>query len=266
MTAGSKPVRILQITDLHVFADPEAQLKGIPTRKTLQDVVQYIVEKQFEFDFLVITGDHTHDELPQSYQAVRSILAPWHSRLFQVPGNHDDRAVLRDVFADRMNADSCEEKINFAFDAGKWLCLGLDTHLPGEVAGQIDESQITWIRKQIAGSPEASVVLFMHHPPVVLNSIWMDRIGLNGRELLTDLIRNEPRIRLVCCGHVHHESTRTVTQSVVVTTPSTGIQFVPEGDTATFERAAPGFRLIELRDDNFMTRVFRLPEARWTPE
>ena len=38
------PVRILQLTDLHVFKDPEVRLKGIPTRELLEDVVRHIVE------------------------------------------------------------------------------------------------------------------------------------------------------------------------------------------------------------------------------
>ena len=55
------------------------------------------------FDHVVVTGDHTHDELPESYQAVRQILSPWLDRLWQVPGNHDDRTVLRSVFGDRIS-------------------------------------------------------------------------------------------------------------------------------------------------------------------
>ena len=50
-----------------------------------------------------------------------------------------------------------------------------------------------------------------------------------------------------------------------MTTPSTGLQFDPAADTATFAAAPPGYRLIELSDEGFTTRVVRLPEARFSP-
>ena len=256
--------RILQLTDLHVFAEPQTCLKGIPTRECLQEVIEYIRGQNIQFDHVVVTGDHTHDELQASYAAVSDLLHDWVPVLWQVPGNHDDRRVLHQVFSDRM-ADQPTEKIQFAFTTAEWLCLGIDTHVPGEVFGQLDVSQIDWIRSCLKQHPQMSVVLFMHHPPVVLNSIWMDQIGLRGMELLHELIAGEPRIRLICCGHVHHESAHLIEQCQVVTTPATGIQFSPLGSTPNFVAEAPGFRIIELTADGFTSRVHRLPVVRYTP-
>ena len=73
--------RILQLTDLHVFRDPDARLRGIPTFQLLCDVVKHIKQSGEEFDFVVVTGDHTHDELQESYSAVRQVLSPWLDRL-----------------------------------------------------------------------------------------------------------------------------------------------------------------------------------------
>ncbi len=259
-----KPVRILQLTDLHVLEDSEARLKGIPTRELLQDVIRKIQDSAEVVDHLVITGDHTHDELPTSYSAVRSILSPWLDRLWQVPGNHDDRTVMRSVFGDRISGAG-QQRINFSFKAGSWLCLGLDTHLPGSVSGLIEDQQIEWIVEQLHNSPDSRVALFMHHPPVLLNSVWMDRIGLDGRERLQKCIEQNPAIQLVCCGHVHHESSHRVGGAEIVTTPSTGIQFSPDGESATFVAAPPGYRVIELTEHGYRTEVRRLSETRYVP-
>lgn len=258
-------VRILQLTDLHVFKDPGTLLKGIPTRELLEDVVQQLRNSGEIFDYIIVTGDHTHDELPQSYHAVREILSPWVDRLWQVPGNHDDRTVMRSVFADRIKGVG-QDLITFSFNAGRWLCLGLDTHVPGAVSGKIEADQIEWIRRQIHNTNPSRVALFMHHPPVDVGSIWMDAIGLSGKELLQDLFHSENRIRLVCCGHVHHEFRTLVGHAQIVTTPSTGIQFSPAGSQATFVSDPPGYRVIELTDDQFSTTVRRLPAARFSPE
>lgn len=258
-------VRILQLTDLHVFKDPGIRLKGIPTRELLEDVARHIGETGETFDHLVVTGDHTHDELPQSYEAVRRILSPWLDRLWQVPGNHDDRSVLRSVFGDRIGGTG-QDPIRFSFRAGEWLCAGLDTHVPGAVPGAIDSDQIDWIREQIQDVNPRRVALFLHHPPVNVGSLWMDPIGLSGKELLHDLFHMESRIQLVCSGHVHHEFSTRIGQASIFTTPSTGIQFSPAGCQATFAGEPPGYRVIELTDDGFSTTVRRLPVTRFFPD
>ncbi len=257
-------VRILQLTDLHVFKDANTLLKGIPTRELLEDVVRHILANELTFDHVVITGDHTHDELPESYSAVREILTPWLDRLWQVPGNHDDRTVLRSVFGDLVRGVG-QDRITFSFPAGPWLCLGLDTHVPGAVPGRIEADQIEWIRQQIALLNPARVALFMHHPPVDVGSVWMDSIGLSGKELVKELCEAEDRIQLICCGHVHHQFSSQLGNARVFATPSTGIQFSPEGSVPTFVAAPPGYRIIELTAEGFSTNVCRLSEVRFSP-
>ena len=257
-------VRILQLTDLHVFSEPHTRLKNIPTRECLQDVADFIRNESIEFDHLVITGDHTHDEQTVSYQAVRDILCDWMDKLWQVPGNHDDRAILKHVFHDRTLNESTD-RVNFEFSANGWLCLGLDTHVPGEVYGNIDEAQIEWIRARMQSHSNPPTILFMHHPPVILGSPWMDQIGLHGMDLLQQLICQTSQIQLVCCGHVHHESTNQIQACRVVTTPSTGIQFSPAGDTPNFVSGPPGFRIVEITDSGVHTFVKYLPKTKYEP-
>lgn len=256
--------KILQLSDLHPFADPDARLFGIPTRELLEDVLAHVQESGLRLDHVVVTGDHTHDELPETYAAVRVLLEPFLDRLWLLPGNHDDRAVLRAAFGERIPLDGTA-RITFSFRAGDWLCLGLDTHVPGAASGRIGADQVEWIRGQLDEHRPRAAVLFMHHPPVELGLAWLDRIGLDDGQLLRDLLEAEPRIRLVCCGHVHHESSSRVGAAEIVTVPSTGLQFSPKGDVAEFVTAPPGYRLIELGADGYSTTVVRLPEARYAP-
>jgi Icc protein len=259
------PTRIVQLTDLHVFRDPQERLFGIPTRETLAEVLDHVSRHAGPVDHLVVTGDHTHDDLPESYEALRGMLAPWLDRLWQLPGNHDAREVLRAVFPDRI-AGVGSERISFSFDAGGWLCLGVDTQVTGEVGGRIHEEQVAWIRAQVERRAPDGAVLFMHHPPVATGQEWLDRIGLDGKELLHALLLEEPRIELVCCGHIHYERAERVGAAEVVTTPSTGLQFSPTSPTTLFVQAPPGYRIVELGEGGATTRVVRLPEAGYAPE
>ena len=256
--------RIVQLTDLHLYADPDARFYEIPTRELLQDVVAHVEQNAGRVDHLVVTGDHTNDDLAVTYEAVRDILRPWHDRTWFVPGNHEDRVTLRATFPDRIPGER-SERITFSFTAGDGLCLGLDTHVPGQVSGHIGADQIAWVEAQVEAHDPVTAVLFMHHPPILLGLGWLDRIGLAGREELQDLMLRDSRIRLVCCGHVHHESSHRVGAATVVTTPSTGLQFSPTSEVAEFVRAAPGYRVIELDGDSCVTRVVRLSEARYAP-
>jgi Icc protein len=215
-------------------------------------------------DHVVVTGDHAHDDLPETYAAVRQVLEPFLDRLWLLPGNHDDRATLRSVFGDRIPG-CAEDRITFAFTAGDWLCLGLDTHVPGAVGGRIGAAQVEWIRAQLVEHDPRQAVLFMHHPPVDVGLAWLDRIGIEDAELLLDLVAEEPRIRLVCCGHVHQETSKRVAAAEVVTVPSTGLQFSPTSAEAEFVAAPPGYRIVELDGDSYATSVVRLPEARYAP-
>ena len=256
--------RILQLTDLHVFAEPQQRLKGIPTRESLEDVVAHIVATEERFDHVVVTGDHTHDEAAASYEAVREILSPWHKQLWQVPGNHDDRKILRETFQDRITGTG-DEQITFHFSAGPWLCVGLDTHVPGEVAGNIDFAQVSWLKKLLKESPAERIILFLHHPPIDVDSVWMDQIGLSGREPLQELVEDDRRIKLICCGHVHHEFEGMLHHAEVFATPATGLQFDPAGDLPNFATEAPGYRVIELDGKWHNTHVVRLPEIKHSP-
>lgn len=262
--------RILQLTDLHLFCDEDSTLKGIPTRTTLRDVVEFVRQNEEPFDRVVSTGDHTHDEQPESYAAVREILQPWIDRLSIIPGNHDDRSVMRTVFGDVVDRQAGhdlpqDDRITFSHRFGSWLCLGLDTHCPGEVPGRFGEAQARWLRDQLTEHGEGPSILFCHHPPVDVGSQWMDPIGLQDRELMLEVIESFPRVRLICCGHVHHEFDGAIGGTRVVTSPSTGVQFDPNGTEPRFASAPPGCRVIEFTADRLTTRVLRLPRADHTP-
>lgn len=269
-------IRILQLTDLHVFAEPGTKLKGVPTLESLQEVVDWIEQQERAFDHIVVTGDHTHDERPESYRAVRAQLERLSGRRWQVPGNHDDRSVLRQVFPEvdqqiegddgaAFGATAADAGIRFSFRAGDWHCIGLDTHVPGEVSGRFDAEQERWLSDVLQRSTADQVVLFCHHPPIDVGSVWMDRIGLQQPEWLHNIVARDDRIQAIFCGHVHHDFAGQLHQAAVKAAPSTGIQFDPAGDVPRFAADPPGYRVIELNGTKLTSRVERLSEAKYVP-
>ena len=256
-------MRLLQLSDLHLFADPAMRLKGIPTRETFADVLAHIDAHESDIDQFIITGDLTHDEQLETYQAVRSMLGDKVERCRILPGNHDERSVMRQAFPDAVAGES--GPLMFSTAADGWRLIGLDSHLPGHVPGRIEPDQLEWLRGELKTHADEPTALFLHHPPISVGVPWMDRIGLQEPEALCELVESSPQVRLVVCGHVHHEFSGRLGNATVYTTPSTGVQFVPAGETPDFAADPPGYRVIEFEGDTYQTHVVRLPEVKYTP-
>lgn len=55
--AGEARVRILQITDTHLFAEKHETLLGVNTWESYQAVLEAIRAQQYEYDLIVATGN-----------------------------------------------------------------------------------------------------------------------------------------------------------------------------------------------------------------
>ena len=259
---------ILQLTDLHLISDPQQRLKGVPTRDALLDLLDFVragIETgRWDFDYIVVTGDVAHDEQLPTYEWLREILGDWLPRCRLIPGNHDDRAAIRRVFPELVVEDS--SYACFSVETESWRLIGLDSHQPGEVAGQLEPDQLDWLASELECHSAQPTILFAHHPPFQVGSAWLDRIGLRNADALIELIQANPQVRVICTGHVHHEFKDCLGSVDLLTTPSTGIQFRPHEETLICDAIPAGFRTFQLDGDSYRTEVVRLPELRFPPE
>ncbi|MBC7815610.1 MAG: phosphodiesterase [Planctomycetaceae bacterium] len=250
--------RIVQITDLHLLADPLGELKGVCTRTNLQKVLDVIRRDFSSAELLIVTGDLAHDELLETYEVLRELLADWLPKLRVIPGNHENRGFMRQVFGDQVTVVG--DRNVFADFVGGWRLIGLDSQLVGEVRGQLGESQRDWLARELAAEPLRPAAIFLHHQPLKIGTDWLDEIGLEDAEPFLNLIQRSPQVKVVCCGHIHHEMTVTQANTLLLTTPSTSVQFTPETDRLIPDPIPPGFRIFDLESDgSFRTRVVRVP-------
>jgi Icc protein len=250
-------VRLIQLTDLHLFADPAAELRGVSPRVRFEALLAALQPEWAAADRLIITGDLTHDDRRETYLALRELLVDWLDVLRVIPGNHDDPAVMRDVFGDRVQVAA--ERNVFSEEMGGWRLIGLDTHVSGTVAGRAGEQQLDWLAEQLKSATDRPALVCLHHPPVSIGSRWLDKVGLQDGTELNAILARHPQVRLVCCGHVHQESAIGGGGRTVLTTPATAVQFRPGTETQEIDGAAPGYRVIELNDDGtWRSRVVRV--------
>ncbi len=249
-------VRIVQVTDAHLYRDTDGVLAGIPTWETFRAVLAQIERQHGDFDYLILTGDLAQDEELETYLMLREALGDWLERCRIIPGNHDDPANLRKAFPELFSQDA--GPLTFALPAGDWKIIGLDSHLPGEIKGRVGANQLQWLKDQLRMDPSTRILLFVHHPPIAINVDWLDKIGLDGAADLVDLIKTSPQIKVICAGHVHQEFAGRIGAAAVYTTPSTSVQFGARTEKS-FDARAAGYRTFRL-GDGYHTEVHRLSD------
>lgn len=238
--------RIIQITDCHLFAD-RRKLRDIATWPRLEAVLTEIRERFSDAECLVVTGDTAHDEIEATYLAFRETLGDLTEKLLLIPGNHDNREAVEKVFPG--HCVLADGRINFQHTPGDWQLLGLDSHMPSEVSGQLGEEQLAWLTETLTQTAEQPTLIFVHHPPVRMNSCWLEGIGLADGAQLLKTLEPFPHAKLVCCGHVHQESSTSTAGPVVLTTPAVGPQFRPRTNEMQLDPLPPALRVIDLSDD-----------------
>lgn len=240
MTAMTR--RIVQLTDCHLFADTNRVLRDTATWPRFTAVLEDVRRRALPFDLLVLSGDTAHDEDPATYRAARKELGEWADRVRAVPGNHDHRAGLAEAFP---AAGGIAGRVTFHERWPDWQAIGLDTQRPGELPGSLGDEQLAWLDR-LLGEARLPTLLFMHHPPVEVQSPWLDAIKLQDAAELARLLRRHPHAKLISCGHVHQEMTSSLAGVTVLTTPAVGPQFRPRTAQLEIDPGPPAYRLIEL--------------------
>lgn len=250
------PIRLAQISDTHLFADPDRQLQGVKTSASLEAVINRLRKLNYARDVLLLTGDLSHDETPQSYQRLQDLVSPLQVPTYWIPGNHDRPSVMDEVLAQPpFHTDKY-------FEIGNWSFILLNSAWPGETYGRLSRTTLEWFEWQLESCRDRPTLVALHHPPFPVNSEWIDAIGLhNAAEFFTVLDRFR-HVRLVLCGHVHQNFLFFREHVAYFATPSTCFQFQPKSIKFALDDAQPGFRLFNLYPGgSWETKVERIDES-----
>ena len=95
---SSKPLRIAQISDLHVKPPGALAYGRVDTAKALERCVAVLNEFNPAPDFVVISGDLADTPTSEEYGYLKRLLAPLKLPFAGIPGNHDSRGLMRMAF------------------------------------------------------------------------------------------------------------------------------------------------------------------------
>ncbi|QDU45048.1 3',5'-cyclic adenosine monophosphate phosphodiesterase CpdA [Symmachiella dynata] len=253
--------QILQLSDFHLLKNRADELRGVPTADCLMDLLTLVRTNYSAADLFVFTGDIAAYGDVEAYQQTRELFADLLPRCVMIPGNHDDSDLMREVLPERIAGSS--GPVTFACDVAGWRMIGLDSHVAGAVHGELSGEQIAWLADELSQHADQPTLLFMHHPPISVASVWLDRIMLRNANELAEVLHAAPQVRGIFCGHVHQEFSGMLSAIPVHTTPATAIQFSPHTEELEFDHLPPGFRVIELDGDAMHTHIVRLPELKY---
>lgn len=246
--------RLLQITDTHLYADPESVHAGVVPERRFRAVMAALSPWLTDAQAILHSGDLVHDGSIAAYQRLRSALLAVERPGRVIPGNHDDRGSLRSVFAgDPVSAER-------TLVVGDWTLIGLDSLQPGQVPGVLADDELAALDAALAAMTTPWCLIAVHHPPVPVGTAWLDAIGLEHPEPLLRRIDADPRVRGVISGHVHTAFNGRWHGRRMLTTPATAAQFLAGAERFTTDPSAPGFRWLDLRADGGIdSGVVRVP-------
>lgn len=247
------PLRVIQLSDSHLFADKEKSLLGVQTEKSFTAVVDAIKKEHARPDCIIFSGDISQDGSKESYIRFANIISSLDIPIYCIPGNHDDRIPLNKVFPYK-NLSSDKQII-----IGPWQFILLDSHKPGAVEGYLQKGQFDFLRDCLEKQPDSYSVIILHHHPIHIGVSWLDKLGLDNANQFWDVLNQFPQVKAVLFGHVHQAHQGEKNGIPYFSAPSTCIQFKPNRKDFELDALPQGYRLLEFYPDGqFQTRISRL--------
>jgi 3',5'-cyclic-AMP phosphodiesterase len=254
LPAGS--LKVLQITDTHLYADAKKRLAGLDTDNSLLQLLQLAQSKILPVDLALVTGDLVHDASPEGYQRLRDHLLTLNARAYCIPGNHD----LNPVMADNIGCDSIST--DTVSRHGDWVLIMLDSTIPGKVEGHLSSEQLQLLDSGLEQHPDCHALVCLHHHPISLGSAWIDKVALNNPDDLFSILDRHDQVRGLLWGHAHQIYDEERNGVKLMGSPSTCIQFKPHQDDFGIHHSPPGLRwLALLPEGNIMSDVEYLADT-----
>lgn len=243
-------VDLIQLSDLHLSDDATATLGGVNAKANFIATLAYL-QRHFVVEKLVLTGDLSHDNSPQTLAWLVAQLARYQLQedCHWLLGNHDEPEQTAQALALLQAAKQWSQN--------GWQVMLLNTH-SGEPHGWLARGELERLER-VAELGEPVLVMQHHHPHPI--GAFIDRHGLRNASDLGAVVARYRNIKVLAHGHVHQELSSSWHDLQVLACPATSVQF---GRTAEFSMTEdkPGFRWFKLSANGHLdTAVVRVPSG-----
>lgn len=259
--AQNPVVKLLQITDPHLFKEEQGELLGINTQASFAQVLQEIQQANTAFDLILATGDLVQDCSDEGYQRFVEMIKPLNKPTFWIPGNHD----FQPKMVENLNQFPME-KAKHILLGEHWQALLLDSQVYGVPHGELSQHQLDLLQTTLAKYPDRYSLIVLHHHLLPTHSEWLDQHNLRNVQEFFETIAPFKNVKAILYGHIHQQVDSQWQGYQVMATPSTCIQFKPNSQHFALDSLQPGWREIALYPDgSIITKVKRIQYARFLP-
>jgi len=245
------PLIIIQITDLHILAEPGKTMSGVDTEQSFIQLLKQIHNSQQKIDLLLVTGDLAQDPCESSYQRIFQAFKQYPTKTVCLPGNHDDFSLMQQIIAGQQL--NCDKQLRFKH----WQVINLNSKKKGSQGGYLAASELSYLSNTLEES-KLNTLIAVHHHPVQTHSKWMDTMMIENSDELFSLIKQYPHVKAITCGHIHQEIHSIKNDKLILGTPSTCFQFKPLSAEYAVDNNQAGYRVFSLYSNgNIETEVYR---------
>lgn len=243
---------ILQLSDTHFLENADDKLYDLNTHHTFSSVIDKIKQSTLKPDYILLTGDLSHDGSKASYQRLANFIDELKIPTFYLPGNHDVQPNIHDYLPSQFIQNKTLVEI------GSWRILLLDSTIPNETPGYISTAQLQSLENTLAKMADNSVLIAIHHH-LLFDEHFENTYEIKNSAAFFDILDKFKNVKAVIYGHVHQIIEIKRNRVHYLSCPSTAKQFkwdLAANKIEMDELLSPGWRWLTLYEDgSFESRV-----------
>lgn len=197
---------IAHISDTHLLAGARPLYGALSAEATLTRALEQLERSHQPIEAMVFTGDLADLGETDAYQRLRGIVEPFAERmsaqLIWVMGNHDEREPFAEHMLGQAPSDAPQDAV---YDLNGLRVVALDSTVRGYHHGELEPSQLEWLRDVLATPAPHGTLLALHHPPLPSPVELMAILELQDQPALAEVLRGTDVISILA-GHLHYST------------------------------------------------------------
>ena len=193
---------VVQISDTHVVERGTLLYGMADTARHLAETVSEINAMHPRPDMVLVTGDLVEHPGPTTYSHFRDLIAPLKMPVYLMPGNHDDPRIMHSFFRDTPMFPVEPPHYQYVIEHNPFRILMLNSHFDNSELPYFGQRRLAWLDRALSES-DLPTLIAIHHPPMRTGIGFIDMVGSQWYEGLSEVLQRYPQVLKIICGHGH---------------------------------------------------------------
>lgn len=211
---------------------------GVDARRNLKLILEDVRRKNISE--IIIGGDMGETTAKEFFELLKDYT------LHVTLGNHDAFTDVTKYFTKYTQEGRSE--LYYSFEEGAFKYIFLDSS-----SEQLSQAQLQWLEDEL--QTDRSLLIFLHHPVLPVNTGIDKLYPLRNRDSLRSLLQDFPQSITIFCGHYHIDDETTSGHIRQFITPAASVQIRKDSDTLQLYNGPFGYRIINIEEDSVTTEL-----------